>query len=91
MTSKERAELRSAANKLEPILYIGKDSISENTIKEADDALKARELIKCSIQKTSELTAKEACAILCDELGAEGIQCIGRRFCIYRKNPENEV
>lgn len=89
MTSKERAELRSCANKLEPILFIGKDGISENTIKDADDALKARELIKVSVQKNCDYTAKEACAILCDEVGAEGIQCIGRRFCIYRKNPEN--
>ncbi len=91
MTSKRRAELRSYANTLEPILYIGKDGISENTIREAEDALKARELIKCSVQKTSELTPKEASRALCDETGAEGIQVIGRRFVIYRENPDKKA
>ena len=91
MNSKERAELRAAANKLEPVIYIGKDGLSENTVKEADDALRARELIKLSVQKTCELPAREASIILCNELGADGIQVIGRRFCIYRKNPDAEI
>jgi len=91
MTGKERAELRSAANKLEPILYIGKDGVTENTIKEADDALKARELIKASVQKNCDFSVKEVSMMLCDETGAECVQCIGRRFCLYRKNPDEEI
>ena len=48
LTSKQRANLRGMANTLETILYIGKEGITENTVKEAYDALEARELIKCA-------------------------------------------
>ena len=45
LTSKQRAQLRGLANTLDTILQIGKDGISENLIKQADDALEAREQI----------------------------------------------
>ena len=89
LTSKQRANLRSMANTMETILYIGKDGITENTVKEAYDALEARELIKCAVQQNCELSAREALNELCAELGAEPIQCIGRRFVMYRPSKEN--
>lgn len=46
LTSKQRAYLRSLANSAETILQVGKEGISENLIKQVDDALTARELIK---------------------------------------------
>ena len=46
LTSKQRAQLRAMANSLEPIVIIGKDGIGENLVKQADDALEAREIIK---------------------------------------------
>ena len=84
MTSKQRAVLRGMANTLETILYVGKEGVTPGTIKEADDALEARELIKCCVQQGAPVDAKEALAVLCEELGAEPVQCIGRRFVMYR-------
>ena len=46
LTGKQRAQLRAMANELEPIVHIGKDGIGENLVKQANDALEARELIK---------------------------------------------
>ena len=46
LTSKQRAYLRGLANPIETILMIGKGEITDNIVKQADDALKARELIK---------------------------------------------
>ena len=46
LTSKQRSQLRGLANGIDTILHIGKDGIGENLIKQADDALEARELIK---------------------------------------------
>ncbi len=89
MTGKQRAALRSMANTLEPILYIGKDGISPNTVQEADDALEARELIKGTVQQNCPITAREAVDALCEALQAEPVQCIGRRFVIYRPSREN--
>lgn len=89
MNGKQRAMLRSMANTLETILYIGKDGIVPGTIKQASDALEAREIIKCAVQQGCPLTAKEALTELCEALGAEPIQFIGRRFVMYRPSEEN--
>ena len=60
MTSKQRAKLRSMANNLETILQVGKGGISENTIRQVEDALKARELIKIRVLENSLYTSREA-------------------------------
>lgn len=86
LNGKQRAALRAMANTLPAVLYIGKEGVTEGTIKEAYDALEARELIKCSLNESAPLSAREACGILCDRLGAAPVQCIGRRFTIYRRN-----
>ena len=89
MTGKQRAVLRGMANTLETILYIGKDGIGENTVREAEDALEARELIKGCVQQGAPLSAKEALTALCEKTGAEPIQFIGRRFVLYRASRDN--
>ena len=91
MTSKQRAKLRSMANTMETILYIGKDGITENTVKEAYDALEARELIKCAVQQNCDLTAREALDELCSRVHAEPVQCIGRRFVMYRRSNHPKI
>ena len=89
MTSKQRAMLRSMANTMETILYVGKEGVTAGTVREAYDALEARELIKCCVNQGAPVTAREALDDLCEKLGAEPIQCIGRRFVMYRPSKEN--
>ncbi|MBR2152089.1 MAG: YhbY family RNA-binding protein [Clostridia bacterium] len=88
LTSKQRAALRGQANKMETILQIGKDGISENTINQVDDALTARELIKLRVLDNCPLTAREASDELCTALGCDGVQVIGSRFVLFRRNEE---
>ena len=89
MTGKQRAVLRGMANTIEPILYIGKEGVTDGTVKEAYDALEARELIKGCVQQGAPVTAREALTELCERLGAEPIQQIGRRFVMYRPSRVN--
>ena len=91
LTSKQRAYLRSMANTMDTILYVGKDGISDATVKEAYDALEAREIIKCAVQQNCELTAREALDELCERLHAEPVQCIGRRFVMYRQSKNKKI
>ena len=51
LTSKERAYLRSLANTMDPIFQFGKGGVSDNFIKQIDDALEARELIKITLPR----------------------------------------
>ena len=84
LTSKQRAQLRGLANTMDTILQVGKDGINENLVKQLDDALEARELVKCRVLENSLLTAREACQELCVLTRSEPVQVIGTKFVLYR-------
>lgn len=86
LTSKRRAQLRGIANTLDTIVIIGKDGITENLIKQANDALEAREIIKCRVLENSLLTAREACDELSRLTRSEQVQVIGSKFVLYRQH-----
>ena len=90
LTPKQRSYLRSLANDMQPILQVGKGGINENLIKQIDDALEARELIKLSALKTAPITAREACEALAQATEAEAVFSIGNRFVLYRESNENK-
>jgi Predicted RNA-binding protein containing KH domain, possibly ribosomal protein len=86
LTVKERAGLRSAAQAIDSIFQIGKNGITENLITDLSAALEARELIKITVLKTADFSAKELIAELADSLGAEPVQAIGNKIVLYRKS-----
>ena len=90
MTGKDRAAIRKLANPLPAIFQIGKGDLGDALIEAVDSALTKRELIKLSVLETSNLTAKEAAQAIAERTGAEIIQCIGRKFVLYRKRPDEE-
>ena len=85
LTSKQRAQLRALANGLEPVVHIGKDGLGDHLVKQANDALEARELIKCRVLENCELTAREACDELSRLTRSEQVQVIGTKFVLYRE------
>ena len=88
LSSKQRAYLRSLSNDLDVIVHIGKDGIGDNLVKQANDALEARELIKCRVLENSMLTAREACDQLAVTCRAEPVQVIGSKFVLYKRNEQ---
>lgn len=84
ITTKQRAELRARANLLDTTLTIGKDGVTEMIAAELDRQLEARELVKGRVLETALMTAREASDELCARLNAEGIQCVGSKFVVYR-------
>ena len=91
LTSKQRAYLRGLANTLDTILYVGKGGMTEQIIKQADDALTARELIKGKCLENSPITPREAADQICEAVNADGVQVIGSKFVLYRPNPDEPV
>ncbi len=88
LTGKQRAFLRSLAQKEDTILYVGKAGITDPVIAQAKEALAARELIKGKVQENNMFTAREAQEALCEACGAEGVQVIGKVFVLYKKRPD---
>ena len=50
ITSKKRSYLRSLAHQLDPLVYIGKNDLTDNILNEIDTCLEHRELVKIKIQ-----------------------------------------
>ena len=88
LTSKQRAFLRSLASTEDTILMVGKGGMSDQIVKQADDALTARELIKGKVLETSDIGPREAAEYIALAVKAEVVQVIGSKFVLFRRNPE---
>lgn len=84
LTSKQRAQLRGMAANLDTIVHVGKDSIGDNLVKQVNDALEARELIKGRVLENSMYTAREAAEELKVAARCEVVQVIGSKFVLFR-------
>ena len=84
MTSKQRAYLRGLANTLQPIFQIGKSGISDNLIKQLDDALEARELIKISVLETAPDSTKSLGEEIAVVTNSICVQTVGNKITLYR-------
>lgn len=90
LNSRQRAQLRGLANSIDTIIHIGKDGIGENLIKQADDALEARELIKGKVLENSMLSAREGADELARATRSQVVQVIGTKFVLYRETHSKE-
>ena len=85
MTSKDRAYLRSLATNIDPIFQIGKGGLSDNLIKQVDDALEARELIKITVLENAQENPDEFAVTLASKTNSVVVQAMGRKITLYRK------
>ena len=79
ITSKQRAQLRGMAAALNTELQIGKSGITENVVRQTEEALAVRELIKGRVLDNS----------LCEACGADGVQVIGSKFVLFKQNEKD--
>ena len=91
LTSKQRARLKSIAASTETILQIGKGGVGDQLVKQVDDALTARELVKLRALETAPEEPGELAQALAEATGSQVVQVIGRRLVLYRKNPKKPV
>lgn len=89
LTGKQRAMLRRAANSIPALYQIGKDGVTDNIIKQFDEALEARELIKVHILDSALLDTRETADGIAATLGADTVQTIGSKFVLYRRSENN--
>lgn len=89
LTSKERAALRAQANGLDALFQIGKGGISDSVIKQTEEALRARELIKVKILlESAPEPPRETADKLAQATGSDVVQLIGGTIVLYKENPE---
>ncbi len=90
-TSKQRSNLRSIAQTLDPIGQVGKGGISQNMIDSFSDALEKRELIKLTVLNNTEDDALTIGEELAESLNAELVCVIGHKVVLYRKSKKKGI
>ena len=90
ITTKQRAFLRGLGNALEPVMQIGKEGISDNSVEAINSLLEARELIKIKILANCEYMPKEVMKMVCEKTNAQPVQVIGRMIIVYRKSSKRD-
>jgi RNA-binding protein len=90
LTGKQRSYLKGIANNIDPIFQLGKNGVTENFIKQVDEALEAREIIKIKVLKNSFLDANQVASELAESVMAEFVQSIGNKFVLYRESVDSK-
>lgn len=91
LNGKQRSYLKSLAHNIDPIFQLGKNGITENFIRQVEQALEVRELVKINVLNNSFLDTKEAANEVAKLANAEFVQSIGNKFTIYRESEENKT
>ncbi|MCI9360409.1 MAG: ribosome assembly RNA-binding protein YhbY [Hungatella sp.] len=85
MTTKQRAYLKGLAMNLEPIIQIGKSSVTPELTAAVAEALEARELIKISILKNCLDDGNNMAQMLAERTHAQVVQVIGKKIVLYKQ------
>lgn len=90
LNSRQRAQLRGMANSYQAIFQIGKGGIGEQLIRQVNEALEARELIKLSVLETSPVKARECADTVAAATESDVVQVIGSKFILYKQSKDNK-
>lgn len=90
MTSKQRAYLKSLAMTMDPILQIGKSSLTPENTAAIDEALAARELIKIHVLQNCLDDPKALAQIAAERTHSEVVQVIGKKIVLYRPGKDDK-
>ena len=90
MNSKQRAYLKGLAQTIQPILNIGKSSLTPEFTESVAEALEARELTKISVLKNCLDDPREIAAMLGERTHSQVVQVIGRKIVLYKESKEHK-
>jgi len=82
--------LRSEAHHIDPIFQVGKGGVSGTMLRQIEEALEKRELIKVSILQNNEDDKNEVAQALAEGTYAELVQLIGNTVILYKPSVNNK-
>ncbi|MBE7020743.1 MAG: YhbY family RNA-binding protein [Ruminococcaceae bacterium] len=90
INSRQRAYLRSLANKVPARYQIGKGQIGENTVEMLLEGLEANEIIKINVLENCLAEPRAICDELVELTGAEPVAVIGRKIILYKESKNHK-
>ena len=88
MNSKQRAYLKGLAMNIDPIMQIGKASLTEENVFAISEAMEPRELIKISVLKNCTDDPKMIANEIANLTRSEVVQVIGKKIVLYKQADE---
>jgi RNA-binding protein len=86
LSGRQKRHLRSLAQRLEPVAWVGVEGITPGSVRALDAALTAHELVKVRMREPED---KRALArALADATGAQLAGLVGHTAILYRAHPE---
>jgi len=91
INNKQKKFLRQVAHHLKPVVWVGQHGISDNLVKEIEQALEHHELIKIKLRLGEREERDAGITRICEESDAELVQRIGNIVTLYKKNEEKPI
>lgn len=91
LNSKQRKYLYSMTIDMQPVVNIGKSSLTPEIIASVDEALEARELIKVSILKNCPDVTSQLAITLSERTRSEVVRIIGKKLVLYRPSKKSKI
>ncbi|MBT8354971.1 MAG: ribosome assembly RNA-binding protein YhbY [Desulfofustis sp.] len=86
LSNAQKKFLRKLGHALSPVVYIGKEGLSETVVVAIDEALEYHELIKIKIINTDKISKQEAADRVPELSKGHLVQLIGKTLLVYRRN-----
>jgi len=88
---KTRIKLRSLAQTIKPIVWVGKEGFSESVLNQINEELFNHELIKIAVQESIEIPSEFELTEIAVKLGAEVVTVIGRKIVLYKHSEKKGI
>lgn len=90
LSGKQKRFLRAEAHHLTPIFQVGKGGVNKEMLRQIEEALEARELIKVRILDNCEEDKHEVAESLAKGTGSELVQLIGLTVVLYKESKKHK-
>lgn len=90
LTGKQKRFLRSEANSLSPIFQIGKNGLTVEMVREFEDSLENKELMKVQLLQNTDWTATDAVEFIEENSDIIVVQKIGRVLVLFKPSEEEK-
>ena len=88
--SKMRARIRSAAQRIDPVLSIGKNALTPEFTSSVEEYMEKHEIIKINVLKNCDEDLHELGNTIAERSNTELVQIIGRKIVLYKPAKEEK-
>ena len=89
MTSKQRAYLKGLAMNIDPVINIGKSSLTPEVTTAVEEAFNNRELIKVGVLKNCLDDPRAIAEALGERTKSQVVQVVGKKIVLYKRDKKN--